>query len=403
MLPRGWHKKTISEILDKVSIPVDVIPSEKYREIGIRSHARGIFHKAQVTGKSLGNKRVFHIEPNCFVVNIVFAWEQAVAKTTANELGMIASHRFPMFKPKAGNCDIDYILYLFKTAYGKHLLGLASPGGAGRNKTLGQSEFAKLTVNLPPIEEQSKIAKIITIWDKAIAVTEKLISNSQQQKQALMQQLLSGEKHFPEFNKEWNDVHLAEVADVIVSPVDKKSEQSEMAVELCNYKDVYYNNYITQSINFMKATASESEIKKYALLVGDVIITKDSETPGDIAISALVTEGLDGVLCGYHLAIVRPKATLIDGAFLNFLFSLPKVRYYFFTLANGATRFGLSVGAINKAHFRIPTLEEQKRIAKVLTGANHEIEILQQKLKHLKQEKKALMQQLLTGKRRVTV
>jgi len=73
---------------------------------------------------------------------------------------------------------------------------------------------------------------------------------------------------------------------------------------LCNYTDVYYNNRITKSLTFMKATAKKSEIEKYTLKQGDVIITKDSETPGDIAIPSYVAEPLNGVVCGYHLAIL---------------------------------------------------------------------------------------------------
>jgi len=68
--------------------------------------------------RSLGNKRVFRVHPDCFIVNIVFAWEQAVAKTSANEIGMIASHRFPMFRPKNNQCNIDYLTYFFKTPRG---------------------------------------------------------------------------------------------------------------------------------------------------------------------------------------------------------------------------------------------------------------------------------------------
>ena len=110
----------------------------------------------------MGNKSVFWIQPDCFVVNIVFAWEHAIAKTTQAEVGMIASHRFPMYKPKKGVLDLDFLLYYFKTARGKHLLGLASPGGAGRNKTLGQGEFAKLKIPVPSLAEQKRIVEVLT-------------------------------------------------------------------------------------------------------------------------------------------------------------------------------------------------------------------------------------------------
>jgi type I restriction enzyme S subunit len=258
-----------------------------------------------------------------------------------------------------------------------------------------------LLIPTPPLKEQKKIAKIFSTWDKAINTTQKLIDNSKQQKKNLMQQLLTGKKRFAGFEGEWKERLLHEVAIIISSPVNKKTIEGELSVELCNYTDVYYNTTITNKLNFMKATAKQSEIDKFTLLVGDVIITKDSETPGDIAIPALVSENLNGVVCGYHLAIVRPEKEKVDGAFLNYLFSMQKTRYYFFTLATGATRFGLSIGGINNAQFTFPPLNEQQKISYVLTYADKEIELLNQQLADLKKEKKALMQQLLTGKRRV--
>lgn len=291
----------------------------------------------------------------------------------------------------------DFLL----SSYGQKQIEQFQAGGNRQGLNFEQIKSFKLP--LPPLSEQRKIARIISTWDRAIEITEKLLSNSQQQKKSLMQQLLTGKKRFPGFNGEWKNRHLSTIAEVIVSPVDKKTIEDEVAIELCNYTDVYYNTRITKRIKFMKATATESEIKRYSLQVGDVLITKDSETPGDIAIPALVSEDLNGVVCGYHLAIIRPNRLRVEGAFLNYLFSMPSTRYYFFTLATGATRFGLSVGGINKAYFRIPDLAEQQKIASILSTVDVEIEALQQKLYCLKQEKKALIQQLLTGKRRVKV
>lgn len=303
------------------------------------------------------------------------------------------------------NDNVDsYFLatYLESLDYKKYNSGSAQP-------KLNKAICEKIKVRLPPLPEQRKIAKILSTWDKAINTTEKLIETSKQQKKALMQQLLTGKKRLvnPEtgkaFEGEWEDKYLNDFSKVIVSPVDKKTVEGEIPVELCNYTDVYYNTNITQKLTFMKATAKQSEIDKFTLEVDDVIITKDSETPGDIAVPALVSEDLNGVVCGYHLAIVRTDKQQADGAFINYLFSMPKTRYYFFTLATGATRFGLSIGGINKAHFCLPPLEEQRKIASVLTAADKEIEVLQAKLAHFKQEKKALLQQLLTGKCRVKV
>lgn len=188
----GSKMLPLSKLLNRVKKPIAINPKELYKQIGIRSHAKGIFYKEEVTGKTLGNKSVFHIEPHCFIVNIVFAWEHAIAKTTVNEVGMIASHRFPMYKPIEGKLDVDYLLHFFKSKKGKDLLILASPGGAGRNKTLGQTNFLKLQIPVPTIEEQKKIACCLDKVDEEIALHKKRIFELQLQKKGLMQQLLTG-------------------------------------------------------------------------------------------------------------------------------------------------------------------------------------------------------------------
>ena len=90
----------------------------------------------------------------------------------------------------------------------------------------------------------------------------------------------------------------------------------EPAVRLCNYSDVYNNELITEHIDFMACTATEDEIRKFGLLVDDVIITKDSESWDDIGIPALVVETADDLVCGYHLALLRPHETALSGRFL---------------------------------------------------------------------------------------
>lgn len=192
-LPEDWELKHILDIVQRVKKPFTPEPEKLYREIGIRSHCKGIFHKEEVTGASLGNKAVFWIQPDCFVVNIVFAWEHAIAKTTELEVGMIASHRFPMYKPKKDILVLDYLLYYFKTARGKHLLGLASPGGAGRNKTLGQSEFTKLKIPVPSLAEQKRIVAVLLDADREIGLLQQQIAALKEQKKGLMQKLLTGE------------------------------------------------------------------------------------------------------------------------------------------------------------------------------------------------------------------
>src|SRR5439155_1219091 len=89
----------LGDVMEKVAEPVTPVDDELYRQIGVRSHGKGLFHKPAVTGASLGSKRVFRVVSGCLTLNIIFAWERALGLITEREAGMIASHRFPMFRP----------------------------------------------------------------------------------------------------------------------------------------------------------------------------------------------------------------------------------------------------------------------------------------------------------------
>ena len=197
----------LGEVLDRVTDPLDPKDDEFYCEIGIKSHGKGIFYKPLTTKHDIGDKRVFWVKKDLLILNVVFAWEQAVAKTTENDVGKIASHRFPMFKPKPAFLDLDYILYFFLTDLGKKLLGIASPGGAGRNKTLGQKAFDRLSINLPPIDEQKKIADFVGAVDKKIQILETELDTLLSFKKAMLQNFIGDNRKEPK----WPSVPLKSI------------------------------------------------------------------------------------------------------------------------------------------------------------------------------------------------
>lgn len=265
---------------------------------------------------------------------------------------------------------------------------------------ISPTDLRDYPISLPPMPEQRRIAEILSTWDRTIETVEALIANARAQKQALMQQLFSAQIRLPGFSEQWTTTTLDQVTKVIVSNVDKKSVASENPVRLCNYMDVYRSDRIEADMDFMTATATTDQTRKFGLRVGDVLITKDSETPEDIAIPAYVASTAPDLVCGYHLAIIRPKKGC-DGQFLKYYFEHPHTRYFFATRANGATRFGLTIDAIETAPITLPDYEEQQRIAAVIAAAEQEIDRLKPIAAALREEKSALMQQLLTGKRRV--
>ncbi len=213
--PNGaWPVRPIGELLQPVRHPVEIETRDIYREIGIRSHCGGIFHKPPATGEKIGTKRVFWVEPGCLVFNIIFAWEQAVAITSENEIGMIASHRFPMYTSRSGSLLIRWAWRYFSSPRGKYDLGISSPGGAGRNKTLGQKEFNQLTIPVPPIAHQRFAVDALAASDRAISRTENLIAAGRRLTRALAELLLSGKSHFPDCSCRWHDQTIGNLAEV---------------------------------------------------------------------------------------------------------------------------------------------------------------------------------------------
>lgn len=200
--------------------------------------------------------------------------------------------------------------------------------------------------------------------------------------------------------EKWKAVPLRASADFMVSNVDKIPADDELPVRLCNYTDVYNNEFITGDMEFMRGTATSSEIKKFGLKVGDVPITKDSEEWDDIGIPALVTETADDLVCGYHLALLRPHAEKLDGRFLFRCLQAKDIRIHLELAANGVTRFGIPKDEIGKLPLPLPPLPEQRMIAHFLDRETARLDALvaakEQWLELLAEKRRALITRAVT-------
>jgi len=208
----------------------------------------------------------------------------------------------------------------------------------------------------------------------------------------------SGVEWIGDIPEHWKVKKLKYVAQANPSNIDKKSKEDEKEVRLCNYVDVYKNDFIDSKIDFMRATASDNQIEKFTLNKGDVIATRDSETSDDIGNAALVVDELTNVVCGYHLTHIKPIQ--MNG---NYLFRIFQTRYlnsYFEISANGVTRFGLGVDKFNVAPILLPCQEEQIQIANYLDRKTAEIDDLiakkEQLIKLLEEEKTAVINEAVT-------
>ncbi|MXO91065.1 restriction endonuclease subunit S [Pontixanthobacter aquaemixtae] len=178
--------------------------------------------------------------------------------------------------------------------------------------------------------------------------------------------------------KNWTETRLRFVANVSNSNVDKKSYEGQVPVRLCNYTDVYYNERIEPELEFMEATATPEEIKKFQLREGDVIITKDSEDPADIGVPSLVMEDMPGVVCGYHLSVIRASDP-ITAAYLQYsiMSQINKAQLYVDT--PGVTRFGLDQDTIKSIVVLLPPFGERRQIVEMLRSETGQIDGLIEK------------------------
>jgi type I restriction enzyme, S subunit len=210
----------------------------------------------------------------------------------------------------------------------------------------------------------------------------------------------SGVEWLGEMPEGWKVRKLKYISTIRLGTVDKKTEEGEMPVRLCNYVDVYYNDYIVPDLAFMEATASSDEIKNFTLRKGDVLITKDSEEWMDIAVSAYVKSDLPGVLCGYHLAHIRPDKRSMDGEYLFRSFQACGINDQFRVAANGITRFGIGKFWIDSSVFLVPPKPEQISIATFLDRETARIDALIEKkerqIELLKEKRAALISHAVT-------
>ena len=319
ILPVDWEVHMLRDCLQRIERPVEVEPNELYTQIGIRSHGKGLFYKEPVTGEALENKAVFWIEPDCFIVNIVFAWEQAIGKTTQSEVGMVGSHRFPMYRPVNDRVDINYLVYYFLTKRGTNILEAASPGGAGRNKTLGQNRFLKSKIILPSIEEQRKIAAILMTQDKVIELKEKRLTKKKRQKKYFMQQLLTSKKRLPGFSGEWKTERLGKLF------LERKETNCE-GLEMLAITGT--QGIIPRKELDLKDNSSNDKSKYLRVCVGDIGYNTMRMWQGVSAYS-----NYDGIVSPAY-TILKPNSS-INAKYFAYLFKMPEIIFLFYRFSQG--------------------------------------------------------------------
>ena len=283
-------------------------------------------------------------------------------------------------RPKGNQIDPAYSVFLFQSkSYRSQVVKL---GQGAIRANIGQKDLARVCILVPPLAEQKKIAQILSTWDKAISVTEKLLTNSQQQKKALMQQLLTGKKRLLDerggrYGGEWHRAELGAVLDYM--------QPTPYLVDSTDYNDSYSIPVLTAGKSFILGYTNEEHGIYHAPL--PAIIFDDFTTDSKFVDFEFKAKSS-------AMKILTAK----KGVSAKYIFEAMQMLKF---KIGGHQRHWISI--YSNLVIPIPDAKEQQKIAAVLSAADAEISTLEKKLACLKDEKKALMQQLLTGKRRVKI
>ncbi|WP_339721302.1 restriction endonuclease subunit S [Marinomonas primoryensis] len=288
--------------------------------------------------------------------------------------------------------DIDFYYQYLVSQY-ENIRELANSGG---QQNLSAGIVKEIVVPIPPLPEQRKIAQILSTWDKSIVTTEKLIAASQQQKKALMQQLLTGKKRFAGFSEEWERYSLGNLVFIDKKSIGK-STPKDFSFRYISLSDVSAG-VINNNLKVHQFMSAPSRARRM-VQIGDILF---STVRPNLQGFSIISEAYSDCIASTGFSVLTPKQNVCGNYIYQCLFS------YDITTQIDALVVGSNYPAINSSDVKelkiyCPNYPEQQKIAAVLTAADQEINALQSKLAHLKQEKKTLMQQLLTGKRRVVL
>lgn len=266
-------------------------------------------------------------------------------------------------------------------------------------------EYCSLQIPVPPLAEQRKIAEVLGVWDEAIEKQARLIEKLALRKRALMQRLLSAKLRLPGFSEPWKKVKLGEIGHFLSSNTlsrDCLNEQNG------NIKNIHYGDILIKLPTIVDASFihipyinDDVIVKSDYLKNGDIIFADTAEdyTVGK-AIEIINIQAIP-VTSGLHTIPFRPKSGIFVNRFLGYYVNSTDYRRQLQPLIQGIKVYSISKTALCKTTLKIPTLSEQTAIAEVLTAADREIELAKEKLERLRRQKRGLMQQLLTGKKRV--
>ena len=299
----------------------------------------------------------------------------------------------------------DYLLhYMLGPSFYKVAVAMSMRTGMPK---INRNDLNAIKILLPSLTEQKKIAQILSTWDKAITTTERLLANSQQQKKALMQQLLTGKKRLLDengvrFSGKWKKYKLNNIGETFSGLSGKSKSDFGKGTPYIPYKNIFKNSRIDlEELDYVQVNEGE---RQSAVKFGDIFFTTSSEIIDEVGMSSVLLDEAETLyLNSFCFGFRLNDFEVLTPQFAEHLLRSESSRRKISKLGQGATRYNLSKKQLTNLEFEIPPINEQIKIASVLSNADTIIGQVSKQITRLKSEKKALMQQLLTGKRRVKI
>lgn len=374
--PKGWEKAPLKKYLYEVRRPAKLENEKRYKLVTVKRSRGGAEEREWLTGKQIKTKTQFFVEEGDFLISKRQIVHGACAVVPKELHGAVVSNEYCILHSNGG-IDIGFLNYLSHTLYFQQTCFHSSIGVHVEKMIFRQNKWLDWEFNIPPIGEQKEIVNILTAIDKLITKLEDAIKFKNFQKNVLMRQLLTGKQRLHGFNGKWGKTKLGDVLEY--------EQPTKYLVKSKKYNASNITPVLTANKAFILGYTNETEgiFNNLPVIIFDDFTTasKFANFPFKVKSSAI--------------KILRPKQANAD-----LLFIYKNMQLIDFPLSDHQ-RYWIS--EYQNIEITWPSLEEQQGITAVLSAADREIDQLTQKLNAYKLQKKGLMQQLLTGKKRVNI
>lgn len=394
IFPTDWHTQKMKQWVALAERPVTLEDDKRYRLVTVRRGFGGVDLRGEHLGRNILVKNYFKVRPGDFLISKRQIAHGACGVVPESLDGAVVSNEYNVFVPNQGT-NIEMFNLMMQLPHYTRLFYLMSDGVHIEKLLFKTQDWMRRQLAMPPVEEQQKIAAILTTQDKVIELKEKRLAEKLRQKKHLMQQLLTGKKRLLGFSGTWKKEMLGKCASMCSGGTpDTKNEK------------YYGNDYIWISIKDMTSAGKYICSSERGLTEAGLLNCSARLFPkGTILFAMYASIGecsiAEAECCSSQAILGIEPDSKLNNEFLYYLLSNSKG--YFKSFGQASSQPNLNKGIVQSIVVQIPEIEEQAAIVEVLSAADREIDLLRQDIEQEKQKKKALMQMLLTGIVRVNV